>query len=116
MRSLLILLVCISALIGVGCGESENNPNKTNLALEQGQVQEQGKELFVALCQECHPRTGRGDYLKRIPATLLTKKSEHELMAWIRGVGQHREMPAFDSLEEEQLKALASYLHAEITR
>ncbi len=75
-----------------------------------------GAELFAENCSKCHPRTGRGDYLKRIPATLLTKKSAEELRIWIRGAYQHREMPSFEDLSEAELNALVAYLHNEITR
>lgn len=76
----------------------------------------QGEVLFSANCSECHPRSGRGDYLKRIPATLLTRRSEQELMNWIAGTDEHREMPFFDHLSEEELLALATYLRSEITK
>lgn len=75
-----------------------------------------GEVLFSANCSECHPRSGRGDYLKRIPATLLARRSEQELMDWIAGTEEHREMPFFDHLSEEELLALATYLKSEITK
>jgi len=76
----------------------------------------QGGELFVSLCADCHPRSGRGDYLKRIPATLLVRRSEAELVEWMRGIDKHRTMPSFVDLEQSQLEALAAYLAAEVTR
>lgn len=75
-----------------------------------------GEELFQENCSGCHPRSGRGDYLKRIPATLLTRKSQHELMEWIKGLGQHREMPSFENLSDEQRASLADYLHSQIMK
>ncbi len=77
---------------------------------------EQGGKLFSSLCADCHPRSGRGDYLKRIPATLLVRRSEAELVKWIRGVDQHRTMPSFTDLDPQQLEALAAYLAAEVNR
>lgn len=77
---------------------------------------ERGGELFAVLCADCHPRRGRGDYLKRIPATLLARRSEAELIGWIQEVKQHSVMPAFASLDQQQLEALAAYLAAEVTR
>lgn len=76
----------------------------------------QGEVLFSANCSECHPRSGRGDYLKRIPATLLARRSEQELMTWIAGTDEHREMPFFDHLPEDELLALATFLRSEITK
>ena len=75
-----------------------------------------GQDLFQENCAECHPRSGRGDYLKRIPATLLTRKSQHELMEWIKGSGQHREMPNFDKMTDEERASLADYLHSQIMK
>ena len=75
-----------------------------------------GEALFMENCSGCHPRTGRGDYLQKIPVTLLNMKSSHELKEWIRGSDQHREMPNFDNLNEEELGNLADYLHNEITK
>lgn len=76
----------------------------------------QGQQLFASYCADCHPRRGRGDYLKRIPATLLARRSEAELVVWIRGVDQHRSMPNFVDLDPGQLEALAAFLAAEVTR
>ncbi len=77
---------------------------------------ERGEQLFDNYCADCHPRTGRGDYLKRIPATLLARRSQSDLVEWIRGVDQHRDMPSFIDLSAEQLEALAAYLSAEVSR
>lgn len=77
---------------------------------------ERGEQLFDSYCADCHPRTGRGDYLKRIPATLLAHRSQGELVEWIRGVDQHRDMPNFTDLSAVQLEALAAYLAAEVIR
>lgn len=75
-----------------------------------------GEQLFRANCASCHPRSGRGDYLKRIPATLLTRRSGHELKEWIQGRDQHRPMPSFTNLTEEETAALLVYLQAEIAK
>ena len=96
-----ILAIGISAVL-VGCSDEQKSPSPSVIA---------GEALFQENCSECHPRTGRGDYLKRIPATLLTRKSQHELMEWIRGSGQHREMPSFEKLTDTERAALADYLH-----
>jgi len=91
----------------VGCGKKQETTSASVVA---------GEALFQENCSTCHPKTGRGDYLKRIPATLLTRKSQHELMEWIKGAGQHREMPSFDNLTEEERAALADYLHSQIMK
>lgn len=99
-------IIIASAL--VGCSEEKaTNP-------EQAAAIARGSALFIANCQECHPRTGRGDYLKRIPATLLTRRSEQELVAWIQGSDKHREMPNFTNLSDQEKRDLASYLFNEV--
>ena len=97
-----ILAIGIAAAL-IGCGGEKASPDPSVVA---------GEALF----QECHPRSGRGDYLKRIPATLLTRKSQSELMQWIKGSGEHREMPSFDNLTDEERAALADYLHSQILK
>ncbi|MBQ0799803.1 MAG: cytochrome c [Porticoccaceae bacterium] len=72
-----------------------------------------GEALFMENCSSCHPRTGRGNYLKRLPKKLLNRRSEHELKEWIVGSYKHREMPNFDNLNETQLNDLATYLKQE---
>jgi mono/diheme cytochrome c family protein len=75
-----------------------------------------GESLFKENCSGCHTRAGRGDYLTRIPVTLLTRRSQQELMDWIRGSGQHREMPNFVELSDTERAALADYLLSQINR
>ncbi len=75
-----------------------------------------GQVLFEETCAGCHPRSGRGNYLKRIPMTLLTRRSEYELKEWIRGSDEHREMPNFDTFSETELGDLAAYLKQEINK
>ena len=107
MRHLIaILAIGVSASL-VGCSD-EKTPPSPSVAM--------GETLFQENCSVCHPRTGRGDYLERIPATLLTRKSQHELMEWIKGSGQHREMPSFERLSDEERASLADYLHSQIMK
>lgn len=75
-----------------------------------------GEDLFEEHCSSCHPRTGRGNYLKRLPVSLLSRRSEHELKEWILGSGEHREMPNFVNLDESQLHNLAVYLKQQTNR
>lgn len=106
----LVLTLMVGAVFGVlaGCGEERANEPDPSVVI--------GEQLFAEHCSECHPRSGRGDYLKRIPVTLLTMKSQHELMEWIRGSGEHREMPSFENLSDEERAALADYLHSQIMK
>jgi len=75
-----------------------------------------GKTLFNDNCTDCHNRSGRGDYLNRIPATLLTRRSASELATWIEGRDMHREMPSFTDLSNQEREALAAYLLSQIGR
>ena len=109
MRFLRFLLAIGIAITLLGC--SEEQKQTTDSASVKA-----GEQLFQENCSECHPRSGRGDYLKRIPATLLTRKSQHELMEWIKGAGQHREMPSFEQLSDEERASLADYLHSQIMK
>ncbi|MEH6617641.1 MAG: cytochrome c [Porticoccus sp.] len=101
MKSMLAIGI-VAALIG--CGDKKSPPDPAVVA---------GEALFQENCSTCHPRSGRGDYLKRIPSTLLTRKSQYELMEWIKGSNQHREMPSFEKLTDSERAALADYLHSQ---
>lgn len=103
-RLISIIPVSLSALL-FGCGDS--NPPETDPRVELGEA------LFMENCTQCHPHTGRGDYLDRIPATLVSRRSEFELMKWIEGSDKHREMPNFDHLSEEERASLAAYIFSE---
>lgn len=108
MRSVRFMLAIGFAVTLLGCSEEQKAPVSASVVA--------GEKLFQENCSGCHPRSGRGDYLKRIPATLLTRKSQHELMEWIKGAGQHREMPSFENLSDEQRASLADYLHSQIMK
>lgn len=113
MRSVRFILAIGIAVTLLGCSEEQKAPMSTS---PQSASVEAGEKLFQENCSECHPRSGRGDYLQRIPVTLLTRKSQHELMEWIKGAGQHREMPSFESLSDEERASLADYLHSQIMK
>lgn len=105
-RSLIMLPLMWLALAGCSENTPENRQDDPRI--------EQGAALFQQHCSECHPRSGRGDYLKRIPATLLTRRSEQELVDWIQGSDKHREMPGFTHLAPEERAALAAFLLSQI--
>lgn len=100
------IVIVSAALLLIGCGADKS------AATDQEELAQiaSGKALFMDLCEKCHPRTGRGDYLQRIPATVLVRRSEAELMAWIEGSDKHRMMPNFVNLTEREKRDLASYL------
>ena len=73
-----------------------------------------GESIFTQYCSACHERRGRGDYLKNIPANMLTRRSEAELMTWIQGSDKHREMPNFTQLSDDERRQLSMYLLSQI--
>jgi len=103
-----LVLAVAASMVLAGCGDKETSVEDPSVAV--------GEKLFQENCSECHPRTGRGDYLKRIPATLLTRRSQNELMEWIKGSDQHREMPSFEHFSVEERAALADYLESQILK
>lgn len=106
-RQVRIVLLALTGAGLLGCEQSAAP------AYPQQQVTA-GEALFEQHCMGCHPREGRGDYLRRIPATMLVHKSEQELVAWIRGQGQHREMPSFTYLTQSEVRDLAAYLKSRV--
>jgi mono/diheme cytochrome c family protein len=106
LKTITSVLIILLATFLVGC---DNKATSTTEKKDEAQIA-LGKSLFNENCSQCHPAGGRGDYLKRIPATLLTRRSAAELSDWIEGRDQHREMPSFTDLTEEERYALAEYL------
>ena len=106
-KALTTLLLATTAITGCSSDTTES-PEQASIAA--------GKALFEENCAACHPRSGRGDYLKRIPVTLLARRSEQELKTWIIGKDQHRVMPSFEHLQDEQIQSLADYLKSQIGR
>ncbi len=104
MRPSAILTLLAALLLNGGGADNANAAADKQEQIASGQV------LFMDLCAKCHPRTERGDYLQRIPATVLTRRSEAELMAWIAGRDKHRLMPTFVNLTEQEKHDLAIYL------
>jgi mono/diheme cytochrome c family protein len=109
MRITVAMMIVLPSIMLVACNRESADP-------EQQALITQGKSLFEVNCGECHPRKGRGNYLKKIPATLLTKKTSADLKEWILGYGEHREMPSFDHLSQQELEALIAYLEDQIRR
>lgn len=109
MRKMTFFTVLCSAVLA-GCAEKEDTASDPEHQLRV----ERGQALFMEHCDSCHPRGGRGDYLKRIPATLLVRRSEAELVDWIQGSDKHREMPNFTNLSAQEKNDLAAYLLAQI--
>ncbi|MCK9504786.1 MAG: cytochrome c [Porticoccaceae bacterium] len=105
------LIAVIASALLQGCSDSNPRQDSAEIAAKV----QQGAALFEENCAQCHPRSGRGDYLKRIPATLLTRRSEHELVTWIQGSDKHREMPNFTDLSDSERSALALYLFDQIS-
>lgn len=108
-----IFAVAVLAVALIGCDSQRAEDDDRQ---ERQQAIAAGEALFQENCASCHPRGGRGDYLKRIPATLLIRRSETELITWIRGSDKHREMPAFVDFNEDEMKNLAAFLFREIER
>lgn len=98
-------VVLLATATLMGCGKQDSQATGIDTARVA-----RGEALFNEHCTECHARGGRGDYLKRIPATLLHRRSEQELVTWILGSDKHREMPNFSYLSEDERGALAAYL------
>ncbi|MGV6807277.1 MAG: cytochrome c [bacterium] len=112
MKHFLGLLV--AGFLLAGC--SENNKGGSEESGSGIDLSVAGEQIFRDNCSGCHPRGGRGDYLQKIPATFLVNQSGYELINWIQGRDQHREMPSFTHLTEDELDALVVYLKKEINR
>tara|TARA_R110000787_G_scaffold11050_2_gene37048 strand:- start:181 stop:684 length:504 start_codon:yes stop_codon:yes gene_type:complete len=116
--TLLIVSMLIASLLISGCSPGDQSDDSSAAGSDTSEVGSvaAGQQLFEQNCASCHPRKGRGNYLKRIPATLLTRRTEQDLMNWIRGSEKHREMPAFVDLSETERRDLSAYLLSQIRK
>ncbi len=115
---LLTVILLIASLLISGCSPGDQSDDSSAAGSDTSEVGSvaAGQQLFEQNCASCHPRKGRGNYLKRIPATLLTRRTEQDLMNWIRGSEKHREMPAFVDLSETERRDLSAYLLSQIRK
>ncbi len=109
-----VFTVLAITLAVAACSRSDNAPTAKSPPPDQTPLVAAGEKLFEQYCAGCHKHRGRGNYIERIPATLLTRRSKQELMDWIRGSDKHREMPNFRMLSDEEREQLAAYLKAQI--
>ncbi len=70
-----------------------------------------GQELFDYHCAECHGKDGTGRIVDLIPANILTKKSQREIIAFITSGTKHdRSMPIFKTMPEREAGRIAYHL------
>ncbi|WP_299179258.1 cytochrome c [uncultured Neptuniibacter sp.] len=91
-----LVLFCIGL---VGCGD-DKLPENAN-----------GKELYTYHCSGCHKSSGRGDFIKGVPANSATKLSEYQIAKMIRhGDVKKPGMPVFDNISREEAALIAGYV------
>lgn len=109
-----LLAVALAASLSTGTGVSRADETATS-------------DSYKTFCAKCHGDTGKGDgfsaaTLERRPASLadcamMAKVSDDELFKAIKeggiAVGKSKEMMAFaDGMEDDQIKALATYVRS----
>ncbi|MEH6651450.1 MAG: cytochrome c [Motiliproteus sp.] len=68
-----------------------------------------GQQLFDHHCAGCHKNTGRGNFLKGVPANQDTALSSGDIEHKIRTEGAEG-MPSFPTMGEAEAAKIASYL------
>jgi len=104
------LFITMAVMLSVTACEPQDKEQQQQQQQQKFEAVAAGENLFIQYCSACHVRKGRGNYLKNIPVDLLARRSEAELMTWIRGSDKHREMPNFTQLSDEKRQQLSMYL------
>lgn len=96
MRVLWVIGICFFV---VAC----NKPNS----------EKSGKELFDQYCAGCHQTSGKGNFLKGIPANRGTNLSYWQIkLKILRGSGPKSKMPVFKTLTDTDAGKIAEYLQS----
>ncbi len=70
-----------------------------------------GQQLFEHHCSGCHNKTGKGNFLKGVPATKDTimdvNQISHKVISGIEGGAK---MPSFPSMSDEEANIIADYM------
>ena len=70
-----------------------------------------GKQFFEHHCANCHGEAGTGNFIKGIPANIVTEKNSRELINKIRaGKGHKTGMPIFRKMSLVEAQFIARYL------
>lgn len=70
-----------------------------------------GKQLFEYHCSACHKDTGKGNFLKGIPANRGTELTASQIVHRItRKDNSGSKMPAFPNMSVEEAKQISTYL------
>ena len=96
-----LALMAVFSLFLAGCDSSGPEP----------QASASGKELFDHHCSGCHRQEGTGNFLKGIPANVMTKLDVDGVAHLIRyGDPEMPKMPVFSNLSRYQAERIASHL------
>ena len=71
-----------------------------------------GKQLFQHHCANCHGEAGMGTFLKGVPATIATRKTQTEIVLYLQQ-GPHtfnRKMPIFTNMPDKEAFKIARHL------
>lgn len=71
-----------------------------------------GQQFFEHHCASCHDKTGMGTFLKGVPASIATQKTQNEIVIYLQE-GPHRfdkQMPIFRTMSDNEARKIAQYL------
>lgn len=97
----LAFFVMVSVIVLSGCDKDiHNHPNLIT-----------GKQLFDYHCAGCHAETGRGNFLKGVPANKNTSLAAWQVAHKIRiEANDKRKMPLYPNMSTQEVELIASYV------
>lgn len=71
----------------------------------------EGSRLYRDNCAPCHKASGKGNFIKGIPANVDTQLNKAQIVTLItQGLPSRPQMPVFDKLSKVQAEAIADHL------
>jgi len=94
-------LFIATTLLLVGCDKDiHNHPHLVT-----------GKQLFEYHCATCHRETGKGNFLKGVPANKGTRLNVSQVAHKVRKGGNDKiKMPMYPKMSTEEAALIASYV------
>lgn len=97
------LLFASSPIFLTGCSSNDDHNHPQLIS---------GQQFFEHHCAHCHDKTGQGTFLKGVPASIATKKTQTEIVLYLQE-GPHTfksKMPIFSSMPDKEAFKIAQYL------
>jgi cytochrome c551 len=118
----ILLILCISVVIITSCNKKDNG-NTLDQSTKFSQYFNQGEELYLKNCSNCHQKNGTGlgqlypplhqsDYLQQnLDSVICLIKNGKSGVLIVNGKNFNKAMPAIPSLTDIEIAEITTYLY-----